>query len=339
MGGAHKFARGRGRAFALALTRVWLAACGAVWGAGCGGALVHVRADLGDLPERINAIVSLPPRLGFGKLADQRRSGRYADDFLIEASGGRTVLAEELRGTDPELIPAGLTALGEDPARAVTFSITAARGNRTEASELPGFGTGQALRHYADYLVRLDVRSALTGELLGSDETYASAYANAPERDTRGHPLGLAQASEDAIREAMRRFTPRLVQSPRGGMHGFGRLVEIPPRRGDAGAGAVQTEPGPTVSASDRLHRLRVLYPEVPESELARLSGSGARLLILDPGRMRVFGIETGDLVRGAGTHQLTSRAALARTLARGDVPTISVDRPAGHFLLARAAR
>jgi hypothetical protein len=299
--------------------------------------LVHVRADIGDLPERINAIVALPPRLGFGKLADQRRSGRYADDFLIEASGGRTVLAEELKGTDPELIPAGLTALGEDPARTVTFSITAARGNRTEAAELPGFGTGQALRHYADYLVRLDVRSALTGELLGSVETYATAYANGPERDGRGHPLGLAQASEDAIREAMRRFTPRLCQSQKG-VHGFGRLVEIPPARSGGGGGG-QTEPGPTVSASDRLHRLRVLYPEVPESELARLSGSGARLLVLDPGRMRVFGIETGDLVRGAGAHELTSRAALARTLARGDVPTISVDRPAGHFLLAQAAK
>jgi hypothetical protein len=336
MGAVRKLARDPSRA-TLALARVLsLATCGVVWGAGCGGALVHVRSDLGDLPERIDTIVSLPPRLGFGKLADQRRSGRYADDLLIEASGGRTVLAEELRGIDPELIPADLTALGEDPARAVTFSITAARGNRAEASELPGFGTGQALRHYADFLVRLDVRSALTGELLGSVETYASAYANAPEHDARGRPLGLAQASEEAIREAMRRFTPRLVHSPRD-VHGFGKLVEIPSRRGGGGSG--QTEAGPTVSASDRLHRLRVLYPEVPEPELARLSGSGARLLVLDPGRMRVFGIETGDLVRGAGAHPLTSRAALARTLARGDIPTISVDRPAGHFLLTRPAK
>lgn len=321
-------------------------ACAAIVGiaasTGCGGAIVHVRSDIGDLPARIDTIVVLPARLGFGKLADQRRAGRYMGDFLIEATAGHAVLPEELPGTDPELIPAGLTALGEDPARAVTFSITAARSNRIEASDLPGRGNGQAVRHYSDYTVRLDVRSAATSALVGSVETYASAYANAPERDARGRPLGLAQAAEEAVRAAMRRFTPRLVQPTRPRQ--FGTLVEIPrPRRGATSRGGAadrngggRDEPGPLVSSADRLHRLQVLYPEVPEADLGRLVGSGARLLVLDPGRLRAFGIEKGDLVRGAGSQELASRAALARALARGEVPFISIDRPSGHFLLAR---
>jgi hypothetical protein len=55
---------------------------------------------------------------------------------------------------------------------------------------------------------------------------------------------------------------------------------------------------------------------------------------VLDPGRLGAFGIERGDLVRGVG-HDLASRATLARALARGEIPPISIDRPTGHFLLA----
>ena len=315
---------------ARAVARRWFRLAALVLGAsgiaGCSSALVEVRPGLGDLPQRTNAIVVLPPRLGFGQLAEQRRAGRYMGDFLIEATGGRAILAEELEGTDPELIARGLVALGEDPRLTVTFSIMAARGNRTELSDLPGRGSDQTYRHYSDYTVRLDVRSAESSELIGSVETYDSARADAPEHDSRGRPNGLTQATEHAMREALRRFAPRLIPPP--GARSIGRLVEVPRRSAPRGGLPA------VVSAADQLHRLQVLYPEIAEAQLRRLLESGARLLVLDPGRLGTFGIERGDLVRGVG-HDLSSRATLARALARGEIPAISIDRPSGHFLLA----
>ena len=294
---------------------------------GCGGPLVQARPDSAGLSEGIETVVMLPPRLGFGKLAEQRRAGRRVGDFLIEATGGHAILAEELPGTDPELVTAGIRAVGEDPRHTLVFSILAARENRAESNAIPGMRGTAPVRRYSDFTVHLDVRGGETNEILGSVETYSTVYTNAPEIDPRGGPLGLAQAAREAIVEAIRRFAPRLVQAARAAR--FATLAELPSRAGADSAS------GPT-SAMDRLRKLRILYPEVAETDLAALASSNARFVVIGAGSRCALGLEPHDLVTGTGGRNLGSRAAFARMLARGDTPALRIDRAGSRFLIGQ---
>ena len=173
-----------------------LAVCALGFFAGCGGAIVHTRGDAASLIPQITAVVSLPPRLGFGKAENQRRVARRTGDTLIEATGGHAILAEELPSTDPLLIADGLRSLGEDPAHTLTFSVIAARAERIEAVSIPGSTSRtRPVHRFADYTVRLDVRLADRPDILGSIETFATAFASAPEVDKDGRPVGLQRAT------------------------------------------------------------------------------------------------------------------------------------------------
>jgi hypothetical protein len=294
---------------------------------GCGGALVETRPQVAVLRNEIEAVVVLPPRLGFGKLVEQRRAGRRVADFVIEATGGHAILADELPGADPELVTAGIRAMGEEPKRTVVFAMIAARENRAESNAIPGARRAAPIRRYADFTVRLDVRSGETNETIGSVETYSSVYASAPEVDPQGRPLGLAQAAKEAVTEAIRKFAPHLAQP--AGPPRFATLVESPPRVSAA-------TPPVKLSASDRLRKLRALYPEVPERDLTALANSQARFLVIAAGTRSAMGLEPHDLVSGTGGKSLGSRAAFARALARGDTPAISVERGGNRFLVGQ---
>jgi hypothetical protein len=294
--------------------------------AGCGEAIVHTRGDAGSLIAKVTAVVSLPPKLGFGRAAEQRRANRRTGDALIQLTGGHAILAEELAGGgDPELIADSVRALGEDPAHTLTFAVTGARTERAEAVAVPSSGgRARMVRRYSDYTVRLDVRRADGPDVLGSIETYTTVFTNGPEIDAEGRPLGLQQAIESATRAALKSFAPNLVPTAP-----FPRLAEVPARN-------EETMQGGALAAVDKLRRLQTLYPELSPDDLATLASSNARFLIVEPGRLAALGVTAGDLVSGMGGQTLGSRAALARILARGDTPAMSVDRVSGRFLVGQ---
>ena len=294
--------------------------------AGCAVPIVHARPDLAAMTQQVNAVVLIPPRLGYGKLAEQRRVGRVAGDLTIQFTGGRAILAEELPGTDPEMIVAGVRGVGEDPSRTLVFSIIAARDERKETN---GALSGSGLRRsqiFVDFTVRLDVRSAQTNEILGTVETFSTALATSPNFDAEGRPLGVGQAIGDAIAEGIRQFAPRLVQPE--GASPFGVLAEAPQPRDEDGAG--------TLPAIEKLRRLRVLYPDVNEADLTALASSSARFLVVAPRGLSTLGLEPGDLISGMGGRNLGSRGALARHLAAGNTPAMSIDRKTGRFLIGQ---
>jgi hypothetical protein len=287
---------------------------------GCGTTIVHARADAAEFAPKVTAVMALPPRLGFGRAVDQRRAARRTGDALIEASGGHAILAEELPRLDPELLGDGIRSLGEDPSQTLTFSVTAARGERMESVA----GIAGAVRRYMDYTVRLDVRRADRPEVLGSIETCATAFSVAPDLDTEGRPQGLQKAINDAVTSALKTFAPQLVAATP-----FPTLVEVPARLED-------NLQGGSLAAVDKLRKLEALYPELAVDDLAALASSRARFLVVNPGRLANVGIARGDLVSGMGGQTLGSRAALARILARGDVPALSIDRVGGRFLVGQ---
>lgn len=298
------------------------AACLSVWGAGCGGAIVHTRGDAASLIPNVTAVLSMPPKLSFGRVGDQRRVSRRMGDSLIQATGGHAILVEELPSADPELIADALRGLGEYPEQTLTFSVIAARTERAEASLVGGT---RRVRRYADYIVRLDVRRADRPDVLGSIETFASAFAQAPEVSPEGKALGLQQAIDQAILQAVKSFAPKLAVAGEP----FPTLVEIPVRsEGSAINGAL--------AAVDKLRKLQVLYPECSVAELAGLASSNAFFLVVKPGRLTSLGLAAGDLVAGLGGHNLGGRAALARALARGNTPAMAIDRAGGRFLVGQ---
>lgn len=293
---------------------------------GCGTTIVHARPDAAELAPKVTAVLALPPRLGFGFAADQRRVARRTGDALIEASGGHAILAEELSRLDPELLTDGIRRLGEDPSQTLTFSLTAARGERLESvASIPGVAGGaRPVRRYMDYTVRLDVRRSDRPEVIGSIEACATAFATAPDVDAEGKPQGLQKAINDALLQALKVFAPQLVAT-----NPFPTLVEVPARLED-------NLHGGALAAVDKLRKLEALYPELSVDDLAALASSRARFLVVSPGRLAAVGIERGDLVSGLGGRTLGSRGELARTLARGDVPALSVDRVGGRFLVGQ---
>lgn len=317
-------ARRVGRA-TLAVAFAVMMAAGAT---GCATSVMHARPDAATLAPKVTAVVALPPRLGFGHAVDQRRAARRMGDALIEATGGHAILADELPRLDPELLADGVRALGEDPVQTLTFSVTAGRGERVEALALPGGGAsrgaGRPVRRYVDYTVRLDVRRADSVDVIGSIETFASVFANAADFDPTGRPQGLGAAIDSAMKQALRQFAPDLIPT-----QPFPTMLEAPRRVEDDLHGG-------SLAATDKLRRLEALYPEASADDIAALASSRARFLIIKPGRLAAIGLERGDLVSGLGGQQLGSRAAFARTLARGDTPAMSIDRGGSRFLLGQ---
>jgi len=277
----------------------------------------------------VATVVALPPVISFGKPAEHPRTERRLDDALIEATGGHAILADELpQPPDPAGLPAAVRALGEDPARTLTFSITASRSDRSEALELGGARrSGRAVRRYQDYTVRLEVRRCDGGPaVMGTFETFASALAGEPELDARGRPRGLLIAVDEAVAKALRAYAPDLVRG-----EPFPTVIEapaLPP--GDHGRRIGAR------AALEGLKKIQARYPEASTDDLASLSSSRARFLVIKPGRLAALGLQRGDLVSGTGTQPLGGRAALARTLARGETPALGIDRGRTHFVLGR---
>jgi len=300
-----------------------MAAC--LFVAACASTVATSPPTPGPGPARITAIVVFPPLLGFGGPAERLRAARRMGDGLIEATGGHAIFAEELPGRSPATMAEGLRALGEDPLTTLTFSVSALRTERLESIGM--VGAAQVVRRYADYTVRLEIRQVAAAEVIGRVETFGSALANAPEVDAKGKPQGLQGAIDIAVRDGLARFAPHLKPGAP-----FPTVAEIPAElEQHAGSGAP--------ALVERLRRLVALYPELTLDQLSQLATGRARFLIIKPGRLAALGVQAGDLLDGVSGHVLGSRAALARSLARGEVPAFSVERAGGRFLVGRGAK
>ena len=251
--------------------------------------------------------------------AELRRIQRRASDSLIDVTGGRAVIAEELvTGEDDAAVAAACKTLGEDPARALTFAITVAMGGRmvNGTSPIPGFIVGKRL--VVDYHAHIDVRQLGAREIIGSVETIASGAPNEPEVGPDGEKHAVMEALDAALEKAVATFAPRLVASGRGAA-----MVEIPPEA--------------AASVTRRLTTLGVLYPELSLDEMQALAQSRERFLVLAPGPLGALGIARGDLLGVPGGATAASRAALARAVAHGLKPALSVERGGQRYILASA--
>ncbi len=277
--------------------------------------------DLGPraplLAPDVEVVVGLPVSIAWGGPVELRRIQRRTSDSLLAATGGSAVIAEELGAGEAGagLAPA-LRALGEDASRALTLALSVRIGGRREpgVSPIPGFLVGSLA--IIDYRVHVEVRSAATGETVGSVDTIASGRANDPEVGPRGERRAAMQAIDEALRKTIRAFAPRLARA--------GRPFDV-----------AEDSAGPAASLTERLSRLAELYPELSVDEMEALALSTDSLLVLEPGPLRALGLLRGDLLwvpRGAAS---SARAALARAVSRGAPPTIEVDRQGQHYLLA----
>ena len=183
----------RGAAMLLGLGALLAAACGAT---------VELGPGATAYAPTIVTIVELPPVIDWTGPGAQQRVQRVAADSLIEVTGGRAVIADELPGTTDSDVQAALRALGEDAANTLTFSITVGLGKRliTGANPIQTFTAPK--RMVVDYVARG------TGN---SGEKWAAAAA-----------------IDEAMDEAVRAFAPRIHTPRRPTL-----IVEVPPA--DAG--------------------------------------------------------------------------------------------------------
>ncbi|HVZ89875.1 MAG TPA: hypothetical protein VHG72_23135, partial [Polyangia bacterium] len=259
--------------------------------AGC-SSTVELKPEASTLAPNVTTVVGLPISLGFGGDGDLRRLQRRTSDALIAATGGHAVIAEELvTGEDDAAVSGALHALGEDPARALTFATTLSmKGRVTEgAAPIPGFLGSR--RMVVDFRARIEIRHLGNREIIGTVDAIASGVPNEPELSADGERRGPLAAVDAAVARAIATFAPRLTAVAAA------QIVEVPV---DAASSMVR-----------RLTVLGELYPELSIDQMQLLAQTRERFLVLDPGVLGPLGILSGDLLGVPGAPTSASRAAL----------------------------
>jgi hypothetical protein len=278
---------------------------------------VEVRPAAQALAPNVDMVVGLPISLGFGGDAELRRIQRRTSDLLIAAAGGHAVIAEELMtGEDAQAVVGSLRALGEDPARTITFGLSVGLGGRLVpgAAPIPGFLVGKRL--VVDYHAHIDVRRAGSKEVIGSVEAVASGTPNDAEVGLDGKKHAAMDAIEAAVAKAIATFAPRLAPYDRP----FA-IVEVPVEA--------------AASVTRRLTALGMLYPELPMEDMQLMATTGERFFVLEPGALVVLGLARGDILGVPDGPTSASRAALARAVVHGIPPALAVERGGQRYLLA----
>ena len=285
---------------------------------GC-GATVEMAPVARALAPGVATVVALPTSVDFGGPGDQRRLQRRAGDRLLELTGGRAVIAEELvRGDDDAAVQGALRALGEDASSALSFAIRVSVGKRLVNNANPIASFQASRRLVVDFSARLEVRHVGSPEVIGVVEAVASGPANQPELGPDGRRDGPLRAIDEVLETAVRTFAPRLASPVRQTL-----VVEVPV----AAAGSVVK----------RLAALAELYPELPADDMLRLGGSRERFLVVAAGPLAALGLRPGDLLGVPGGETAASRAALVRAVARGRKPLLAIDRGGQHYILSAA--
>jgi hypothetical protein len=298
---------GRGAAISLGAAALCAVACGAT---------VELRPGAAVYAPTIVTIVEMPPAIDWTGPGAQARVQRLAADSLIEVTGGRAVIADELPGATDSDVQAALRALGEDAANTLTFSITVGLGRRliTGANPIQSFTAPK--RMVVDYVARIEVRHVGAPDIIGTVEAIETGAINEHGTGNAGERWAAAAAIDEALDEAVRTFAPR-IHTPRQPT----LIVEIPP--GDAG------------NLTQKLATLQRLYPELSVAQVQALADSGERFLVVEPGQLATLGVAAGDLLGVPGGRTDASRAALARVVARGGKPLVAVVRGGQRYILS----
>lgn len=279
---------------------------------------VEVRPEARALAPSVTTIVALPTSVDWGGPTDQRRLQRRTGDSLLELTGGRAVISEELTGDDDASVVETLRALGEDPAGAITFRVRVGYGKRMAQNASPISGFTSTRRLVVDYIALIEVRRVGANTVIGTVETIAPGSANEPEVGPNGERRGPLAAIDEALDEAVRNFAPRLATARRRTL-----VVEIP--RASA------------ASVSRRLEALAELYPELSVDQMQRLGQARERFLVVSPGPLAALGLAADDLLGVPGGDTPASHAALMRAFARGKKPLLAVERHGQRYILAAA--
>jgi hypothetical protein len=298
------------------MARAWSIVLGAgVLFAAC-GTTVELRPGAVEYAPTIVSIVEMPPVIDWTGPGAQPRIQRIAADSLIEVTGGRAVIADELPGTTDSDVQAALRALGEDAANTLTFTITVGLGKRliTGANPIQSFAAPK--RMVVDYVARVEVRHVGAPDLLGTVEAIEVGAINESGTGNTGEKWAATAAIDEALDEAVRTFAPR-IYAPRLPT----LLVEVPP----AAAGDLM----------QKLQTLQRLYPELTLAQMQALADSRERFLVVEPGLLAKLGVAPGDLLGVPGGRTDASRAALARAVARGDKPLVAVVRGGQRYILS----
>jgi hypothetical protein len=277
---------------------------------------VEVRPEARALAPSVTTIVALPTNVDWGGPGDQRRLQRRTGDSLLELTGGRAVITEELTGDDDASVVETLRALGEDPDGAITFRVRVGLGKRLVQNATPIASFTATRRLVVDYTAQIEVRRLGSSAVIGTVETIASGPANEPEVGPDGKRRGALEAIDDALDEAVRNFAPRLATVRRRTL-----VVEIP--RASA------------TSVGRRLEALAELYPELSVEQMQRLGQARERFLVVAPGPLAALGLAADDLLGVPGGDTAASHAALMRAYARGKKPALAVERRGQRYILA----
>jgi hypothetical protein len=279
------------------------------------GATVDVRPGAEALAPTVGTVVVLPVAIDWGGAAERARIQRLAGDSLIEVTGGRGVIADELRGTGDADLQAALRTLGEDGSHALTFSVSVGLGRRLVNQANP-ISTFQARRRLVvDFFAHVDVRHLGAPDVIGTVDVVESGPAGEPEVGPDGEHMGPAAAIDAALARAVSTFAPRLYTPPQRTV-----IVEVPV---DASRNLIS-----------KVEALQQIYPELAMADAQLLAESKERFLVVEPGFLAKLGIARGDLLGVPGGTTTASRAALARAVARGRKPLVSVVRGGQRFLL-----
>jgi hypothetical protein len=282
------------------------------------GATVEMRPGAEALAPAVSTIVALPVAIGWGGAGDRARLQRVTGDSLLELTGGRGVIADELQGTGEAELQAVVRALGEDVSHALTFSVSVGIGRRLVNQANP-ISTFQAQRRLVvDFYAHVEVRHLGVPDVIGSVDVVESGTAGEPEMGPNGEHLGPSAAIDAALASAVRSFAPRLYTPPQRTV-----IVEVPV---DVSANLIK-----------RVETLQQLYPELAVADMQLLAESKERFFVLEPGFLTQLGITRGDLLGVPGGTTTASRAALARAVARGRKPLLAIVRGGQRFILSGA--
>jgi hypothetical protein len=290
-----------------------LALCGGA-AASC-GATVEMGPGSQAIAPAIVTVVEMPPSIDWAVPGADRRAQRIAGDSLLEVTGGRAVIADELPGPRDSDVQAALRALGEDASHALTFTISVGIGRRLVkgANPIHSFeGTRVAV---IDYIARVEVRMVGAPDVIGTVESIQSGPPNEPEASRGAEKRGAAAAIDEALEAAVRAFAPGIYTPRRPTL-----VVEVP-----------------TSAAHDLVKKtetLQQLYPEVSVAELQLLAESRERFLVVEPGHFAKLGVVSGDLLGVPGGETRASRAALARAVARGGKPLVAIIRGGQRYIV-----
>ncbi|HXU04517.1 MAG TPA: hypothetical protein VN903_26325 [Polyangia bacterium] len=280
------------------------------------GATVEMRPGGAAYAPTIATIVQMPAAIDWTGPGAQPRMQRVAADSLIELTGGRVVIADELPGTGDSDVQAAMRALGEDAANALTFSLGVGIGRRLVGGANPIQSFNPTKRLVVDYVARVEVRHVGAPDIIGTVEAIESGPLNETESEHgRGDKWTAAVAVDEALEEAVRTFAPRIYTPRRRTL-----IVEVPP----VAAGDLVT----------KLETLQRLYPELSLAEMQALADSHERFLVVEPGHLAALGVAPGDLLGVPGGTTRASRAALARAVARGGKPLVAVVRGGQRYIL-----